>query len=101
MSKQTSNKFSPEVRLRAVRLVVEGGGDPPIRELEDQAMHYNLALPAGELSFVVYSDRFEEYRARAYESQRLADRYPAMRQEYEDLTREWRELAKQGEHYRA
>ena len=28
-TKATTNKFSPEVRERAVRLVLEGGGDHP------------------------------------------------------------------------
>ena len=64
-------------------------------------MHYNLALPAGELRFVVYRDRFEEYVARADECQRLADRYPAIKQGYEGLAHQWRELAKHGEHCRA
>lgn len=63
-------------------------------------MHYNLALPAGQLCFVVYQDRFEEFCARADECQRLADRYPAIQQGYEDLAHQWRELAKQGEHCR-
>ena len=64
-------------------------------------MHYNLALPAGELRFVVYRDRFEEYLARADECQRLADRYPAVKQGYESLAHQWRELSKHGEHCHA
>lgn len=64
-------------------------------------MHYNLALPAGRLCFVVYRDRFEEFRAHADECQRLADRNPSIKQEYEGLADQWRKLAKQGEHCHA
>jgi len=44
-----------------------------------------------------YRARFDEYFARADECQRLADRHPAVRRDYEGLAHAWRELAKQGE----
>ena len=66
-------------------------------------MHYNLALqnlglPAGQLRFVIYSEPFADYCAHADECQRLADRYPALKQDYEGLAHQWRELANQSEH---
>lgn len=56
-------------------------------------MHYNFALPAGQLCFAVYRDRFEEFLAHADECQRLADGNPSIKQGYERLADEWREFA--------
>ena len=39
--------------------------------------------------------QFNEFYTRAYECQRLADRYPVSKQKYESLAHEWRELARQ------
>ena len=69
-------------------------------------MHYNLALQIWDCRLVscvssIYSEPFEDYCAHADECQRLADRYPALKQGYEGLAHQWRELAKHGEHCRA
>ena len=58
-------------------------------------MNYNLAPPAGQLRFAEDLRQFSEYYTRADECQRLADRYPVAKQQYEGLAQEWRELAKQ------
>ncbi len=58
-------------------------------------MHYNLAQPAGQLRFAEDLSQFNEFYTRAYECQRLADRYPVIKQKYEGLAHEWRELARQ------
>ena len=59
---------------------------------------YNLALPVGQLRFAIYPERFEDCCAHADECQRLADCYPALKQDCEGLAHQWRELANQGEH---
>jgi hypothetical protein len=61
-------------------------------------MQHNFALPAGELRFVDYVARFGEYCAHADECQRLGDCYPAIKQQYEGLASQWRELATQAVH---
>jgi hypothetical protein len=83
----------------------EVGAAPPRRKPEEQAMFHNLVLPAGhfsvgQLGFVEYLARFDDYCTRADECQRLADRYAtdAIKQQYEKLAEQWRELARQVAH---
>jgi hypothetical protein len=63
---------------------------------EDQAMFHNSKLAAGELRNVGFLTAFQEYCARADECQRLADRHPTLKQGYENLAQQWRELVTQG-----
>jgi hypothetical protein len=60
-------------------------------------MFHNLGLPDGQTCFEGSRTPFEEYCARADECQRLADRYPSIKQQYEDLARQWLELSRHGE----
>lgn len=59
-------------------------------------MFLNLALQDDPSRFVAYRSRFEEFCAHADECQRLADRQPAVRQQYEDLAHQWRDLSRRG-----
>ena len=54
---------------------------------------HSLALPAGELRFVDYRAQLDECYARANECQKLGDRYPTVKQQYEGLAHQWRELS--------
>lgn len=60
-------------------------------------MFHNSKPMVGELRNVGFLTAFQERCARADECQRLADRHPTLKQGYEDLAQQWRELVTQGE----
>jgi hypothetical protein len=61
-------------------------------------MQHDFALSASQSRFGDYLALFHDYCVRSDECQRLADRYPTFRQQYESLAQQWRELAKQCAH---
>jgi len=79
-------------------MAAEKGHAPAGPKLEAQAMQHDFALSAGQPRFGDYLARFQDYCVRADECQRLADRYPAFREQYEVLAHRWREVATQTVH---
>jgi hypothetical protein len=56
-------------------------------------MQHDFVLSAGQSRFGDYLAQFHDYCVRADECQRLADRNPAFRDQYEALAHRWRDLA--------
>lgn len=78
-----------------------GSTSPCERKLEEQVMFHNLGLPTGQMRIEGFCTPFEEHCARSDECQRLADRHPSLKQQYEALAHQWLELSRHGEHARA
>jgi hypothetical protein len=61
-------------------------------------MQHDFALSADQSRLGDYLAQFNDYCVRADECQRLADRFPACREQYEGLAVQWRDLARETAH---
>ena len=92
-------RWFTQQNARAVHNSCCQGGTPPIDpKLEAQAMQHDFALSGDRSHLGDHLTRFQDYCVRADECQQLADRHPALREQYERLAHEWRDLATQAAH---